>query len=48
MSLLVFYLLSSWLPTVISSAGMTLKEASLMSMMLQLGGTAGATADRRA
>ena len=42
MSLLVFYLLSSWLPTVISSAGMTLKEASLMSMMLQLGGTAGA------
>ena len=42
MSLLVFYLLSSWLPTVISSAGMTLKEASLMAMMLQLGGTAGA------
>ncbi|GEO43506.1 MFS transporter [Skermanella aerolata] len=42
MSLLVFYLLSSWLPTVISSAGMTLKEAALMSMMLQLGGTAGA------
>ena len=47
MSLLVFYLLSSWLPTVISSAGMTLKEASLMAMMLQLGGTAGALADRR-
>jgi AAHS family 4-hydroxybenzoate transporter-like MFS transporter len=42
MSLLVFYLLASWLPTVISSAGMTLKEASLMAMMLQLGGTAGA------
>lgn len=44
MSLLVFYLLSSWLPTVISSAGMTMKDASLMTMMLQLGGTVGALA----
>lgn len=42
MSLLVFYLLASWLPTVINSAGMTLKEASLFSMMLQIGGTVGA------
>lgn len=42
MSLLVFYLLSSWLPTVISNAGMTLKDASLMTMMLQTGGTVGA------
>jgi AAHS family 4-hydroxybenzoate transporter-like MFS transporter len=42
MSLLVFYLLASWLPTVINSAGMTLKEASYFAMMLQLGGTVGA------
>lgn len=42
MSLLVFYLLASWLPTVISSAGMSLKEASYFSMMLQIGGTVGA------
>jgi AAHS family 4-hydroxybenzoate transporter-like MFS transporter len=42
MSLLVFYLLASWLPTVISSAGMTLQEASYYAMLLQLGGTVGA------
>jgi MFS transporter, AAHS family, 4-hydroxybenzoate transporter len=30
MSLLVFYLLSSWLPTVISGTGMTLQEASYL------------------
>ena len=42
MSLLVFYLLASWLPTVINSAGMSMKEASYFAMMLQLGGTAGA------
>lgn len=42
MSLLVFYLLASWLPTVINSAGMSMKEASYFAMMLQLGGTVGA------
>lgn len=42
MSLLVFYLLASWLPTVISGAGMSLKDASLMAMLLQIGGTIGA------
>ncbi|HSK39465.1 MAG TPA: aromatic acid/H+ symport family MFS transporter [Arenibaculum sp.] len=42
MSLLVFYLLSSWLPTVIGSAGMTLQDAALLAMMLQIGGTVGA------
>jgi MFS transporter, AAHS family, 4-hydroxybenzoate transporter len=42
MSLLVFYLLASWLPTVINNAGMSMKEASYFAMMLQLGGTVGA------
>ncbi|WP_407530232.1 MFS transporter [Methylobacterium oryzisoli] len=41
MSLLIFYLLSSWLPTIISSAGLTLKEASLVTVMLATGGTVG-------
>ena len=41
MSLLIFYLLSSWLPTIISSAGLTLKEASLITVMLATGGTVG-------
>jgi AAHS family 4-hydroxybenzoate transporter-like MFS transporter len=44
MSLLVIYLLSSWLPTLISSTGMTLKKASLVTAMFQVGGTAGAIA----
>ncbi|ACA15847.1 major facilitator superfamily MFS_1 [Methylobacterium sp. 4-46] len=41
MSLLIFYLLSSWLPTIISSAGLSLKEASLITVMLATGGTVG-------
>jgi AAHS family 4-hydroxybenzoate transporter-like MFS transporter len=44
MSLLVIYLLSSWLPTLFSSAGMTLKQASLVTAMFQVGGTVGAIA----
>lgn len=44
MSLLVIYLLSSWLPTLISSTGMTLKDASLVTAMFQVGGTVGAIA----
>ncbi len=42
MSLLVIYLLSSWLPTLINSTGMTLKDASLVTAMFQVGGTVGA------
>ena len=42
MSLLVIYLLSSWLPTLISSTGMSLKNASLVTAMFQVGGTVGA------
>ena len=42
MSLLVVYLLSSWLPTVLHSAGATLQRASLITAVFQLGGTVGA------
>jgi MFS transporter, AAHS family, 4-hydroxybenzoate transporter len=42
MSLLVFYLLSSWLPTLITTAGFSLAHASLMAATLATGGTVGA------
>src|SRR5262245_37125971 len=42
MSLLVIYLLSSWLPTLIKSTGVSLKTASLVTTMFQIGGTIGA------
>jgi MFS transporter, AAHS family, 4-hydroxybenzoate transporter len=42
MSLLVFYLLSSWLPFLITSAGFSIKNASLMSTALAVGGAIGA------
>ncbi|HUH88561.1 MAG TPA: aromatic acid/H+ symport family MFS transporter [Pusillimonas sp.] len=42
MTLLVIYLLSSWLPTVINNTGMSLKNASLVTAMFQIGGTVGA------
>jgi AAHS family 4-hydroxybenzoate transporter-like MFS transporter len=42
MSLLVIYLLSSWLPTLIKSTGVSLKTASLVTAMFQVGGTVGA------
>ena len=44
MSLLVFYLLSSWLALLITSAGFTLAHASLMAATLATGGTVGAIA----
>jgi MFS transporter, AAHS family, 4-hydroxybenzoate transporter len=44
MSLLVIYLLSSWLPTLIKSTGASLKTASLVTAMFQVGGTLGAIA----
>jgi AAHS family 4-hydroxybenzoate transporter-like MFS transporter len=44
MSLLVIYLLSSWLPTLIKSTGVSLKTASLVTAMFQVGGTIGAIA----
>lgn len=44
MSLLVFYLLSSWLPLLITAAGFSMKNASLMAATLATGGTVGAIA----
>jgi AAHS family 4-hydroxybenzoate transporter-like MFS transporter len=42
MSLLIIYLLSSWLPTLLGNTGVSLKTASLVTMMFQVGGTTGA------
>jgi MFS transporter, AAHS family, 4-hydroxybenzoate transporter len=42
MSLLVFYLLSSWLPLLITTAGFSMEQASLMGATLATGGTVGA------
>jgi AAHS family 4-hydroxybenzoate transporter-like MFS transporter len=42
MSLLVVYLLSNWMPTLIRSTGASLAHAALITAMLQIGGTAGA------
>lgn len=42
MSLLVIYLLSSWLPTLLRSTGMSLRTAALVTTMFQVGGTMGA------
>lgn len=42
MGLLVIYLLSSWLPTLLRETGASLATAALVTAMLQLGGTVGA------
>ena len=42
MSLLVIYLLSSWLPTLLRGTGMSLTTAALVTTMFQVGGTVGA------
>ena len=42
MSLLVFYLLSSWLPLLITTAGFSMENAALMGATLATGGTFGA------
>jgi AAHS family 4-hydroxybenzoate transporter-like MFS transporter len=44
MSLLVVYLLSSWLPTLIHATGASLQTAALVTAMFQVGGTVGAVA----
>lgn len=41
-SMLVIYLLSSWLPTFIRNTGASLESASLVTAMFQIGGTLGA------
>ena len=48
MSLLVFYLLSSWLPLLITTAGFSMEHASLMGATLATGGTVGRHPDRPA
>lgn len=42
MSLLVIYLLSSWLPTLLRGTGLSLRTAALVTTMFQVGGTLGA------
>lgn len=42
MSLLVIYLLSSWLPTLLRTTGISLRTAALVTAMFQVGGTLGA------
>ncbi|MBV8916209.1 MAG: MFS transporter [Acetobacteraceae bacterium] len=42
MSLLVFYLLTSWLPTLLNSAGQSAQAASFIALMLPIGSTIGA------
>lgn len=44
MSLLVVYLLSNWMPTLIQRSGLSLRGASLITASFQIGGTAGAIA----
>ncbi|MFD2272121.1 hypothetical protein ACFS07_15640 [Undibacterium arcticum] len=46
MSLLIIYLISSWLPTLLSNSGISLSKASFLAAMFQVGGTAGAIFDR--
>ncbi len=42
MSLLIIYLISSWLPTLLTGAGLDLRTASLVTSVFQVGGTVGA------
>lgn len=42
MGLLVIYLTTSWLPTMMKDAGLSIDRASTLTAMFQLGGTAGA------
>ena len=42
MSLLIIYLISSWLPTLLTGAGADIRTASLVTSVFQIGGTVGA------
>jgi AAHS family 4-hydroxybenzoate transporter-like MFS transporter len=42
MSLLIVYLLSSWMPTLLAGNGISLRKASFMTAAFQIGGTVGA------
>ncbi|CAM4278333.1 MFS transporter [Acinetobacter pragensis] len=41
MSLMVIYLISSWLPTLLTNTGISLKSASIVTSVFQIGGTIG-------
>jgi AAHS family 4-hydroxybenzoate transporter-like MFS transporter len=41
MGLVVIYLLSNWLPTIINNSGLSLQAAALITAMFQIGGTVG-------
>lgn len=43
MSLLVFYLLTSWMPTILKTAGFTTQQFSLIAAIFPFGGVIGAT-----
>ncbi|MFW2003758.1 MFS transporter [Acinetobacter baumannii] len=42
MSLMIIYLISSWMPTLLTNIGATLQNASLVTAVFQIGGTFGA------
>ena len=44
MSLLVFYLLTSWLPTLLNAGGQSVKSSALYALVLPIGSTLGAIA----
>ncbi|MCV5555421.1 aromatic acid/H+ symport family MFS transporter, partial [Escherichia coli] len=44
MNLLIIYLLSSWMPTLLSHRGIDLQHASWVTAAFQIGGTLGALA----
>jgi AAHS family 4-hydroxybenzoate transporter-like MFS transporter len=44
MAVLIFYLMTSWMPTLVAGAGATMAEASLIAALFPLGGTLGALA----
>ncbi|MFM0336176.1 MFS transporter [Paraburkholderia fungorum] len=44
MGLLVYFLLTNWLPTLLKDSGMTLKQASLITALFPLGGGLGSVA----
>ncbi len=44
MSFMIIYLISSWLPTLLTNTGASLQKASLVTSVFQIGGTVGAIA----
>lgn len=42
MGTLVYYLMASWMPTLIKDSGMSMRDSSLIAALLPLGGTVGA------